>query len=73
MLNHVPPFTVTPSEDLEWVIFGIYNPDTGTYSSKAVRLEDLPGLIREGHAGKAVGVRNRTRSRARPPTSTRKP
>jgi len=47
MLNHVPPYTVTPSEDPKWVIFSIYNPDTGTYSSKAVRLADLPRLIRE--------------------------
>ncbi len=47
MENRVPPYTITPSEDPEWVIFSIYIENTGTYSSKAVRLEDLPSLIRE--------------------------
>jgi hypothetical protein len=47
MLTHVPPYTITPSEDPDWVIFSVYNGNTGTYSSKAVRLEDVPRLIRE--------------------------
>jgi len=50
MLNHAPPYTITPSEDPEWVIFSIYNSDTGMYSSKTVHLADVPGLIKEAEA-----------------------
>jgi hypothetical protein len=50
MLTHAP-YTITPTEDHEWVLFSVYNEDTGTYSSKTVRLKDVPRLIREASRG----------------------
>jgi hypothetical protein len=47
LANFVPPYKITPSEVPGWVIFNVYNEDKGTYSSKTVRLEDVPTLIRE--------------------------
>ena len=58
MENRIPPYTVTPSEDPDWVIFSVYDEITGTYSSRAVRLEDLPSLIKEVSRGNQKLGRN---------------